>query len=251
LKRAQAFYDFTWNEFCDWFVELAKPALQGADATAKRSIQHTLLVILEAQLRLAHPIIPFVTEEIWAAVAPKLGKRGSTIAIERFPSVADFPADPTASAEILWLKEFLLGVRRIRAEMNLPPGKLLPVLLRGGDATDRARQSAHVSGMNFLGRIESQRWLAADEAEPASASAVVGDLKVLIPLAGLIDVDAERQRLDKELSKLAAEIEKCEKKLSSDTFVSGAPAAVVTQERTRLADFSAKREALAAQRAKL
>ena len=248
---AQAFYDFTWNEFCDWFLELAKPALASGFAAEKRRMQHTLLVLLEAQLRLAHPIIPFITEEIWLSIAPKLSKAGKTIALEAFPKASEFLNDSAAAAEIVWMKEFLLGVRRIRAEMNLPPAKLLPVLLVGGDAIDRARQAANASSMNFIGRIESQQWLAEGAAEPASASAVVGGLKVLIPLAGLIDVDAERARLDRELTKLAAEIEKCEKKLGTDTFVSGAPAAVVAQERQRFADFSAKREALAGQRAKL
>lgn len=248
---AQAFYEFTWNEFCDWFVELAKPALQSVDVGVRRGVQHTLLTILEAQLRLAHPIIPFVTEEIWASVKTKVGLSGETIATQRFPRAADYPRDASASAEISWMKEFLLGVRRIRAEMNLPPGKLLPVLLSGGDALDRRRQATHVDAINFLGRIESQHWLDASEAEPASASAVLGSLKILIPLAGLIDVGAEQVRLDKELGKLAAEIEKCEKKLGNQTFVSGAPEAVVQQERQRLADFSSKRDALQIQRQKL
>ena len=214
-------------------------------------MQHTLLTLLEAQLRLAHPIIPFVTEEIWAAVKGKLGLNGASIATQAFPLAKEYPVDPAASAEISWMKEFLLGVRRIRAEMNLPPGKLLPVLLSGGDALDRQRQSTHAEAINFLGRIESQTWLAETEEAPACASAVLGSLKILIPLAGLIDVDAERQRLDKELIKLAAEIEKCEKKLGNETFVGGAPEAVVQQERQRLSDFSSKRAALQIQRTKL
>ncbi len=248
---AQVFYDFTWNEFCDWFVELAKPMLQGTDAAQKRSVQHTLLVLLEAQLRMAHPIIPFVTEEIWAAIAPKLGKTGPSIAIEAMPEAAEYATDPVAIQDISWTKDFSLGVRRIRAEMNLPPGKLLPVLLAGGTAADLARAEQYRDALMFIGRLESITVLAMNQAEPACASAVVGDLKVLIPIEGLIDVTAERARLERELAKLAAEIEKCEKKLSTDTFVNSAPAAVVLQERTRLADFSSKQASLQTQLSKL
>ncbi len=248
---AQAIYEFTWNEFCDWFVELAKPALQGNDAAAKRQMQHSLLVVLEAQLRLLHPIIPFITEEIWLSVRGKLGKSGATLAVEAYPSATEFMADPTVAEEIQWLKEFLLGVRKIRGEMNIAPGKGLPVLLTGGAAADRARVTTHEKSLQVLGRLESLTWLAEHAEEPASAAAVVGTLKILIPLAGLIDVDAEKARLDKEISKLTIEIEKCEKKLGTDTFVNGAPAAVVAQERQRLSDFSLKREQLSTQRAKL
>jgi valyl-tRNA synthetase len=248
---AQAIYEFTWNEFCDWFVELAKPALQSQNAAIKQQMQHSLLVMLEAQLRLLHPIIPFITEEIWLNVRAKLGKTGATIALESYPQAGDFPVDDAVSAEIQWLKEFLVGVRKIRAEMNIPPGKNLEVLLKDGDQQDRAWHQAHSESLSVLGRFESQRWLAADEPEVASAAVVVGSMKVLIPLAGLIDVEAEKLRLERELAKLAGEIEKCEKKLGTDTFVNGAPAAVVATERQRLADFSAKHAQLTQQRAKL
>jgi valyl-tRNA synthetase len=248
---AQAIYEFTWNEFCDWFVELAKPALQSQDAALKRQMQHSLLVMLEAQLRLLHPIIPFITEEIWLNMRDKLGKTGATVALENYPKASDFAVDDSVAGEIQWLKEFLVGVRKIRAEMNIPPGKNLEVLLKDGDQQDRAWHLAHSESLSVLGRFESQRWLAADEPEVASAAVVVGSMKVLIPLAGLIDVDAEKLRLERELAKLSAEIDKCEKKLGTDTFVNGAPAAVVATERQRLADFSAKHAQLTQQRAKL
>ncbi len=249
---AQALYDFTWNEFCDWFLELAKPALTGGDAAAKFSMQHTLIYLLEALLRAAHPIIPFITDEIWHSVAPKLGQtvdEQTSVATQSMPQAIDFAHDAISDAEILWLKEVLLGLRRIRAEMNISPAKAIPLLYSGGTELDQSRMQLHEHNIAFLAKIETQRMLAPSENEPQSAAALAGSLKLLIPLASLIDVDAERSRLDKELVKLALEIAKCETKLSSDTFVSGAPTAVVAQERQRLADFSAKQTQLAAQRA--
>ena len=249
---AQALYDFTWNEFCDWFLELAKPALTGSDAAAKHRMQHTLIVVLEALLRAAHPIIPFITDEIWLSVAPKLGHSiaaSSTIAVQAMPQAADFASDADADAEIQWLKDVLLGLRRIRAEMNISPAKAISLLYRGGTELDQARVAKHQHNIAYLAKIDTQRWLSADEAEPQSSAALAGTLKLLIPLEGLIDVDAERARLDKEIAKLSAEIQKCETKLSSDTFVSGAPAAVVAQERQRLSEFTGKRAQLSQQRA--
>jgi valyl-tRNA synthetase len=248
---AQALYDFCWNQFCDWFVELCKPALNGSDLARKRAMQRTLLHVLEATLRIAHPIIPFISEEIWQAIAPKLGLESDTIATLTLPQVKDYASDTDADAEMQWLQEVLLGIRRIRAEMNISPAKNINLLYAGGTAVDRARAERQHGAIVTLGKLADVRWLAAGESEPACAAAVCGALKLLIPLAGLIDIDAERARLDKEIGRLALEIEKCEKKLGIDTFVNGAPAAVVAQERQRLADFTQKREQLAAQRAKL
>ena len=234
---AQALYEFTWNEFCDWFVELAKPALNGDDAAAADSTRHTLLSVLEALLRALHPIIPFVTEEIWQEVAPKLGIAAGSIATQPFPLAAEFVGDAEAEAQIEWLKAVLTDVRRIRSEMNIAPGKVIALSLAGGSRNDRARVERFASQIAFLARTETPRWLEPGEVEPASAAAIVGELKILIPLAGLIDAGAEKARLAKEVKRLEGEIAKCNGKLSNANFVQNAPAEVVAQEKQRISDF--------------
>ena len=256
---AQALYEFVWNEYCDWFLELSKPALNGDDANAAASTRRTLLVVLEAALRALHPVIPFITEEIWQ----ELPLRSSLIARNRtasmpdsppgsilecsYPHADDFATDETASAEIEWFKAVLTGVRKIRSEMNIAPGKAIPLLLADGNAEDRRRVDKFAAQIAFLARCETPRWLASDEGEPAAAAAVVGNLRILIPMAGLIDLDAERTRLDKEIARIRGEIRKCEGKLGNTNFVDHAPAAVVDQERSRLADWNAHLEALLGQ----
>ncbi len=248
---AQALYEFVWNEYCDWFLELSKPALNGDDVDAAASARRTLLVVLEAALRALHPIIPFITEEIWQSVAPQLGFKESSIVARAYPRSEEFAVDETASAEIEWFKAVLTGVRRIRSEMNIAPGKTIPLLFADGDAEDRRRAEKFSSRTEFLGRCEAPRWLADGESEPAAAAAVVGNLRVLIPLAGLIDLDAERARLAKEIARIRGEIKKCEGKLGNASFVDHAPAAVVEQERNRLADWNTQLTALQGQAAKL
>jgi len=237
---AQALYDFVWNEYCDWFLELCKPALAGDDAAVRAGTQATLLRVLDAVLRLLHPIIPFITEEIWQQLAPRLGVTGATIATQSLPQAVDFPRDAAAVADIEWLKAVLTGVRKIRGEMNIPPGKLLPLIFSDGGASDRERYTRFAAAIAFIARVDSaaMRWLGPDEVAPASASAVVGELKLLIPLLGLIDVDAEQKRLAKEIVRLEGEIKKCEGKLGNANFVANAPAAVVEQEKQRIADFT-------------
>ncbi len=249
---SQALYEFTWNEYCDWFLELAKPALNGADAEAAASTRHTLLVVLETVLRALHPLIPFVTEEIWHNVASRLGINGDSISVQRYPQAADVAGDFTsAEADIEWLKQAVSNLRRVRNDLGLAPLRSVPLLLEGGSAMDRGRMERFSDAIGFLARIESQRWLDPGEAPPPASAAVVGELRLLIPLEGLIDLDAERARLDKEISKTEIEIRKCEAKLGSDTFVQHAPAAVVEQERQRLADWRIKLKSLVEQRARI
>jgi valyl-tRNA synthetase len=249
---SQALYEFTWNEYCDWFLELAKPALNGEDGEAANSTRHTLLYVLETVLRALHPLIPFVTEEIWQHVSPKLGiPGGQFIATQRYPLAADIAVDPAAAAEVQWLKDVLMGVRRIRGEMNIAPGKAIPMLFAGGDGDDARRVAKFAPQIAFLARAESPRFLAAGEDEPAAAAAIVGALRVLIPLAGLIDLDAEKKRLDREIARVEGEIKKCQGKLASETFVANAPAAVVEQERARHAEWNVQLQGLQIQRAKL
>jgi valyl-tRNA synthetase len=247
---AQALYEFAWNEFCDWFVELAKPALNGDDQAAADSTRHTLLHVLEALLRLLHPLIPFVTEELWRSVAPKLRIDGDTISLRPYPQALEFGiADATAEADIEWLKAMVSALRRIRSELGVSPAKQVTLLLQGGNANDAARVERFASQLKFLNRIERIDTVAGEP--PPAATGIVGDLKLLVPLAGLVDLDAERTRLDKELKRVEGELAKSKGKLASETFVQNAPAAVVEQERQRLIDWSAQREALATQRAKL
>ncbi|HEX6833398.1 MAG TPA: valine--tRNA ligase [Rudaea sp.] len=242
---AQALYEFTWNEFCDWFVELAKPALNGSDKAAADSTRGTLLHVLETLLRALHPIIPFITEEIWHEVAPKLGIAGDTISTQAYPRAGEFIVDANAEAETEWLKAIVVQIRRIRSEMNIAPTKTIPVVFASGAASDRARTAKYGDAIAFLVRTESQRWLAAGEKEPAASAALVGELKVLIPLAGLIDVGAEKARVEKESKRIDGEIAKSTAKLAN--FGEKTPPSVVEQERQRLADFTAQRDALRAQ----
>jgi valyl-tRNA synthetase len=234
---AQALYEFVWNEYCDWFVELTKPALGGDDKAAAESTRHTLLFVLEAALRALHPITPFITEEIYQSVAPLLGLKEASIAQRSYPRVEDLPADDAAaSADIEWLRTVLTQIRRIRSEMNIAPGKTIPLLYANGSAADRARVDKFAAQIAFLARTESQRWLDAGEAEPAAAAAIVGEMKLLIPLAGLIDLSAEKARLDKEIKRLDGEIAKSSAKLAN--FGAKTPPAVVEQEKQRVADFT-------------
>jgi valyl-tRNA synthetase len=261
---AQALYEFTWNEFCDWFVELSKPALNGNDSAAAESTRLTLLTVLEALLRALHPITPFVTEEIWHAVAPRLAPSSMTatrspaslpdfsqksVSMEPYPRAADFAIDDTAAAEIEWLKAVLTEVRRIRSEMNIAPSRTISLLYQGGGAGDRERIAKFADAITFLARADSQRWLGADEAEPASAAALVGAMKLLIPLAGLIDLGAERARLEKEIKRIDGEIARSNAKLAN--FGPNTPPAVVDQEKHRLADAAAKQGAMRDQLDKL
>ena len=248
---AQALYEFVWNEFCDWFLELSKPALNGDDAAAAASTRHTLLVVLESVLRAMHPVIPFITEEIWQAVAPKLGLAEGSLMQRPWPKADEIVADDAATAEIEWFKNVLSGIRKIRSEMNISPGKTIPLLLADGDASDRARVAKFAAQISFLARVESPQWIDSGADEPAAAAAVVGSLRVMIPLAGLIDLGAEKVRLGKEIARIEVEIKKCEGKLGNANFVANAPAEVVTQERQRITDWNVTLTALREQAQKL
>ena len=248
---SQALYEFAWNEFCDWFVELAKPALNGSDAAAAASTRHTLLFVLERLLCLLHPLVPFVTEELWQQVAPRLGIDGDSIMARAYPRSEDFAGQDftAAAADVEWLKAMVSALRRIRSELGVSPAKAVRLLVSAGGAQDAARVERFRSQLGFLAKVEGIEAIAGDP--PPAAAALVGELKLFVPLEGLVDLDAERARLDKELKRVAGELAKSKGKLASETFVANAPAAVVEQERTRLADWTAQHEALSAQRARL
>ncbi|MEI2453993.1 valine--tRNA ligase [Lysobacter firmicutimachus] len=248
---AQSLYEFAWNAFCDWFVELAKPALQGEDREAADSTRHTLLYVLERLLSLLHPLIPFVTEELWQQVALKLGVAESTIMLRAYPQAAEFAGDyARAEADVEWLKAMVSALRKVRSELNVKPSDLVPLLLAKGDASDRERSERFASQLTFLNKLERIEFVDDVAAAPPAAPAVVGELTLLVPLPAE-KLDAERVRLDKEKKRVEGEIAKCRGKLASETFVQNAPPAVVEQERKRLIDWTTMLEELVAQRAKL
>ena len=236
---AQTMYEFTWHEFCDWYLELSKPVLQSDDSSdaEKRGTRRTLIDVLEALLRLMHPLIPFVTEEIWQQVGARAGIEGDTIMLRPYPAASDYAEDDDAEHELQWVMQFILGIRQIRGEMDISPGKALPVLLQNASTADSELAKTHFRLLERVGRVESVTELAEGDEAPASATALLGELRLLVPMKGVIDVDAERARLNKQLEKIQAEIQKARGKLGNENFVNNAPAAVVTKERERLADF--------------
>jgi valyl-tRNA synthetase len=247
---AQCLYEFAWNEFCDWFLELTKPALNGADAEDANSTRHTLLYVLEALLRLLHPLTPFITEQLWRQVAPRLGLTEDTVSLRPYPVADEFAGDyARAEADVEWVKSMVNALRRVRSELNVPPSKLVPLLLQRGNDDDRARITRFTSALSFLLKLERIAWLADDGEIPPAATAIVGDLLLLVPLEGLVDLGAERARLDKEIARVESEKEKSETKLSK--FTDKVPPAVVEQERVRLVDWTAQLAGLRGQRAKL
>ncbi len=248
---AQALYDFIWNEYCDWYLELSKPVLRDpqTSAAALRGTRQTLIRVLETWLRLLHPFMPFITEEIWQAVAPLAAVRGPSIMLQPLPQTEDDRVDKAANAEIEWLKSVILGVRTIRGEMNVGPGVKVPLLLRNGAAQDRQRLEDNTAFLTQMARLERIEWLAGEP--PAAATSVVGELELLVPLAGLIDIDAELARLDRETGKLSEDIARLEKKLSNAGFTEKAPAAVVDKEREKLEQHRQTLAKLARQRLSL
>ena len=234
---AQAIYEFTWDEYCDWYLELSKPALQGAaDTPEARGTRYTLIRVLEGLLRLIHPIMPFITEAIWQRVAPVAGLKGDTIMTQAFPIADPDRIDTEAEAEIDWLQRFILGIRRIRGEMDIPPSRRLPVLLHNAGDVDRQRIERHRAALDFLGRFESIRFLEPDETAPESALALVDALEIRVPMAGLIDKEAERARLAKSRERLAGDLQRIRGKLDNAAFVERAPGEVVQREREKLAE---------------
>ncbi len=248
---AHAVYDFIWHTYCDWYLELAKPALSGDDPEAAVAARRTMVRVLEAALRLLHPFMPFITEEIWQKVAPLADKDGPTIMRQPFPEPDAGRIDPEAEEEFAWVEGFVGAIRSIRGEMNINPNQPVPVLLRGGTASDTERVKAHRDLLEALVRPQSLRWLEADEEAPQAATELMGELQILVPLEGLIDVDAEIQRLDKELHKVRQEVERSRKKLDSPSFTDKAPAEVVAKERDKLAEHEDRQSRLQAQRDRL
>jgi valyl-tRNA synthetase len=250
---ATELYEFTWNKYCDWYLELTKPLLQNEDtpAAVKAATQGTLIEVLETLLRALHPIIPFITEEVWQRVAPVAGINGDTIMLQPYPEATDFNHDAAANADLEWIMGFILGIRQIRGEMDIPPGKPLQVLLQDLSDEDQRLLDQHQLYLSNLARLESVSTLNSDAEPPTAATALLGGMKILVPMAGLIDVEAEQERLQKRRAKSAADLQKIEAKLSNESFVAKAPEAVVAKERGRQEALQLELDQFDAQIAKL
>ena len=246
---SQAIYEFFWNEYCDWYLELSKPVLWDDDAAPalKKGTRRTLVRVLEATLRLAHPLMPFITEEIWQQIKVLAGAKGDTIMLQPYPEADDSRIDETAIADIEWLKKVIIGIRNIRGEMNITPAKHLPIYLNSGSADDLRKLNDNRQFLAKLANLEAITWLKPGDEAPMSATALVGNMEILVPMAGLIDKDAELARLNKEIDKLQRELEKVQNKLCNENFVGKAPAEVVAKERERMADMEATLDKLSQQ----
>ncbi|MGF6169778.1 valine--tRNA ligase [Pseudomonas moraviensis] len=250
---AQALYEFIWNQYCDWYLELSKPVLwdENAPVERQRGTRRTLVRVLEVALRLAHPFMPFITEEIWQRIAPLAGIQGKTIMLQPWPVANEERIDPAAEDDIEWLKGLMLGTRNIRGEMNIGPGKPLPIYLKNVSAEDQRRLTENEALLKKLARLESITVLKAGEEAPLSATALVGEMEVLVPMAGLIDKGAELARLDKEILRLQGEVQRVGGKLSNAGFVDKAPAEVIEKERAKLAEAEQALGKLAEQHARI
>lgn len=234
----QSLYEFIWNQYCDWYLELSKPVLwdESAPVERLRGTRRTLVRVLEAVLRLAHPFMPFITEEIWQSIKGLAGKAGDTIMLQAYPVADEAKLDAPAEADIDWLKSFINGIRNIRAEMNINPGKPLEVILNHYNTEDERRLQQNETVLKKLAKLETVTLLANGVDAPPAATALVGDMEVLVPIAGLIDKEAELARLDKEIQKLSAEVQRTNGKLNNASFVEKAPAEVIDKERAKLAE---------------
>jgi len=255
---SQALYEFTWNQFCDWYLELTKPVFFKGSEAQQRATRHTLVNILESLLRLMHPIMPYITETIWQRVVPLTNfikengsKHGDSIMVQSFPIFDEEQYDQQAIDDLEWVKQFIVAIRNIRGEMDISPAKALPVLLKNVSDEDQRRLNENHQFLSALAKLESIDVLADDDNAPLSASAVVSDLTVLIPMAGLIDKDAEIARLNKAIDKLNSDAERTRSKLSNEKFVSKAPEAVINKEKAKLTEAESALEKMAEQKAQI
>ena len=250
---AQSIYEFTWNEYCDWYLELSKPVLtdESANEATLRGTRRTLVRVLEALLRLAHPLIPFITEAIWQRIAPLAGKSGDTIMRQPYPEPDASRVDERALEDMQWVQGLVRGVRRIRGEMNVKPSLRLAALVQSPSPRDVRLLAEHRRYLHALAGLQSLERLADGTPAPKAATTLLGEMKVLIPVAGIIDVEAELARLAREIRKASQEHERGEKKLANPGFIERAPGEVVDKQRARVTELSAAIDELTAQRASL
>jgi len=257
---ASALYEFTWGELCAWYLEIVKPVLAAgaapgagaAERDAACSARATLASVLETLLRALHPLMPFITEEIWLRLAPLAGVHGETIMLAPWPRAADFPRDAAAEAEVGWIRSVVQSIRQIRAEMNIhDESHRVPLLLQHAGPLDRARLQRHGPLLAHLAGLGERRELPASEAPPPAASALVGELTLLVPMAGLIEPVSELARLEKLLQKNTQDLTRTRGRLGNEEFIRNAPPEVVSQERDRLAEFERRRVGLERQMAQV
>jgi valyl-tRNA synthetase len=237
---AQSLQEFIWNEYCDWYVELSKPVLwdEENNPNEAQATRWMLLNIMEKSLRLLHPFMPYITEEIWQRIAPMLNIDGESIMLQPYPQPDETNVDLNAEQGIEWIKGIIVAIRNIRGEMDISPAKAIPVFLNKGTASDQSRLEEYRPYLEKLAKLESIQWLKPDEEVPAAATQLHGDVEILVPMAGLIDVEAERARLEKEIAKLESGMKAVSSKLNNKKFMDKAPETVVTKERGKAEQMS-------------
>ena len=246
---SQQLYEFIWNEYCDWYVELSKPTLWDEEKNPEnaQATRFVLIFILEKTLRLLHPFMPFITEEVWQKIAPLININGQSIMMESYPTYDRENIDEEAEEHIEWLKGVILSIRNIRGEMDISPAKSINILLRNGSLTDKERMEIHKPYLQKLAKLKDISWLEGGHEAPASATQRFDELEILVPLEGLIDVDAERSRLMKEINKLLSGLKAVETKLNNKKFVNNAPSSIVIKEREKKNQISSTLESFETQ----
>ncbi len=245
---ANSVYEFTWNQFCDWYLELTKPVLFKGNEAQQRATRQTLVTVLEGLLRLMHPLMPYITETIWRSVAPLANIDAATIMLQSFPEYDAAKVDQQAIDDLEWVKLFVVGVRNIRGEMDISPNKPLSVLVKNAAGEHQRRLEENTTFLQAMAKLEDITVLGEGEQGPASATALVGDMEILIPMAGLIDKDAELARINKALDKVEKDYARTEGKLSNEKFTSKAPEAVIQKERDKLQEFQLQMDKLKEQK---
>jgi valyl-tRNA synthetase len=236
---ANTLYEFTWNQFCDWYLELTKPVLFKGTEAQQRGTRHTLLTVLESLLRLMHPIMPFITEEIWQLVAPMVRKDlnpGDSIMLQAYPEFNQTLVNETATADLEWVKSFIVAIRNVRGEMDIAPSKPLSVLVRNLTSDDSRRLQSNMAFLQNMAKLEAITVLADGDKAPACAAQLLGKMDILIPMAGLIDKEAELARIAKQMEKAQQEHDRVASKLANEGFVAKAPEAVLAKEREKLSE---------------
>jgi valyl-tRNA synthetase len=250
---ANTLYEFTWNQFCDWYLELTKPVLFKGSEAQQRGTRHTLITVLESLLRLMHPMMPYITETIWQRVAPLAGLEtaDTSIMVQSFPVYDEARVDAQAMEDLEWVKQFILAIRNIRGEMDISPSKPLSVLLANASAEDLRRLEENEAFLSSLAKLEAFTLLENKDDAPACATSYVGNLEIMIPMAGLIDVEAELARINKQLEKAEKGLMQVQNKLANEKFVNNAPEAVLAKEHAKLAEFTDAKTKLLEQKEKI
>ncbi|HAU2041338.1 TPA: valine--tRNA ligase, partial [Legionella pneumophila] len=243
---ANTLYEFVWHEYCDWYLELSKPILQDDQALSamKRGTRRTLIHVLDQILKLLHPLMPFITEEIWQKTTKFTSENGISIMLSTYPKVNEEFINPSIEEELDWLKSAIQSLRTIRSEMSISPAKLIPLYIRNITPELKERIAKYEKILKTLSKIDKINYLAPDEKVPVSATAVLGEIELLIPMADLIDKEAELSRLNKELAKLNKDIELAQGKLNNPKFTDKAPEEIIAKEKDKLAQAQLAKDKL-------